>query len=75
MKNKGITMIALIVTIVVLLILAGITIGTLTGENGLIGNSKEAKEQTEIANEKEIIEQATTEAMGKKNMEILLSKT
>ena len=63
--NSGITMIALIVTIVVLLILAGITLGGLTGENGLIGNSKEAKEQTEIANEKEIIEQATTEAMGK----------
>ena len=32
-KNKGITMIALIVTIVILLILAGITIGVLTGEN------------------------------------------
>ena len=64
-KQKGITLIALIVTIVVLLILAGITIGTLTGENGIIGNSKKAKEQTEIANEKEILEQATTEAMGK----------
>ena len=32
-KNKGITMVALVVTIVVLLILAGISIGTLTGEN------------------------------------------
>ena len=36
LSNKGITLIALIVTIIVLLILAGVTIATLTGENGLI---------------------------------------
>lgn len=65
MRNKGITIIALIITIVILLILAGITIGTLTGENGLIKNSNNAKLENEIANEKEILEQATIEAMGK----------
>ncbi len=70
-KEKGITLIALIVTIVVLLILAGITIGTLTGDNGIIGNSKDAKEETEIANEKEILEQATIGAMGKNKNGIL----
>ena len=39
-RNKGITLIALIVTIVVLLILAGISVGALTGEDGII-NQKE----------------------------------
>ena len=64
-KQKGITLIALVITIVVLLILSGITIGTLTGENGIITSSKEAKEQTEIANEKEIIEVAWVDATQK----------
>ena len=35
-KEKGITLIALIVTIIVLLILAGVTIISLTGENGIL---------------------------------------
>ncbi len=34
-REYGITLVALIITIIILLILAGITIGTLTGENGL----------------------------------------
>ncbi len=33
---RGITLIALVITIIVLLILAGVTIATLTGENGLL---------------------------------------
>ena len=69
--QKGITLLVLIVTIIILLILAGITIETLTGENGIINNTKSAKEQTEIANEKEILEKATVEAMGNINMGIL----
>ena len=64
-KNKGITLIALVITIIVLLILAGITIGAITGDNGIIQNALSAKEQTEIANEKEIVEEATVQAMGK----------
>lgn len=46
-----------------MLVLAGITIRTLTGENGLIENAGRAKEETEIANEKEIIERAIVQAM------------
>ena len=43
MKNqKGITLVALVVTIIVLLILAGISIAMLTGENGIIRNAQEA---------------------------------
>ena len=44
MKNKkGITLIALVVTIIVLLILAGISIAMLTGENGILGNASKSK--------------------------------
>ena len=63
-KETGITMIALVVTIVVLLILASITIGAVTSENGILRNANDAKEQTEIAEEKEIVDRATIQAMG-----------
>ncbi len=62
--NKGITLIALVITIIILLILAGITISAITGDNGLINNTGLAKEETEIANEREIVEKATIQAMG-----------
>ena len=54
-KEKGITLIALIVTIIVLLILAGVTIISLTGENGILGKSSDAKLKREIAKEVEQI--------------------
>ena len=57
---KGITLIALVVTIVVLLILAGVSISMLTGENGIITQAKEAKDQTIISDEKESISIAYT---------------
>lgn len=63
-RNFGITLINLIVTIVILIILAGITISTIIGDNGIIKNSKKAKEQTEISEEKKIIDRATVESMG-----------
>ena len=52
-KNKGITLIALVITIIVLLILAGVSIATLTGQNGILTRASDAKEQTEIASVKE----------------------
>ena len=66
-KNKGITLIALVVTIVVLLILAGVSISMLTGENGIIKQASEAKEKTEIAEEKETVELAAVGAASKNN--------
>ena len=63
-KDKGITLLALVITIIILLILAGITISAITGNNGIIGNAGKAKEEAEIANEKEIVEKATVQAMG-----------
>ena len=64
-NNRGITLIALIVTIIVLLILAGVTIGSITGQKGTIKQANDAKEQTEIAQEKEILNNAVVYAMGK----------
>lgn len=42
-SNKGITLIALVITIIVLLILAGISIAMLTGDNGLLTKASDAK--------------------------------
>ncbi len=52
MKNKGITLIALVITIIILLILAGISVSTLTNQ-GILKNAKEAKERSENAQKKE----------------------
>ena len=53
-ENKGITLIALVITIIILIILAGISINLILGQNGVIGKAKKAKNDTEIAQEKEI---------------------
>ena len=60
-ENKGITLIALVITIIVLLILAGVSIATLTGENGILTKANEAKDKTNIANVKEM---AQTDILG-----------
>ena len=52
-KNNGITLIALVVSIIILLILAGISIGMLSGENGILKKASEAKEKTTLAQDKE----------------------
>ncbi len=52
-KTNGITLIALVITIIILLILAGVAIATLTGENGLLTKATTAKEKTEIEDAKE----------------------
>ena len=48
-EEKGITLIALVITIIVLLILAGITLSMVLGPNGIIDRAKQAKEQTQAA--------------------------
>ena len=47
-KERGITLVALVITIIILLILAGVSIAQLTG-NGLFEKAKSAKEETENA--------------------------
>ncbi len=59
-NNRGITLLALAVTIVVLLILTSIGIKLALGNNGIIGEAKNAKEQAEIDEEKGIVKRATT---------------
>ena len=54
-RNKGITLIALVITIIVLLILAGVTIATLTGENGILTKAQEASIQTRGAQVEELV--------------------
>ena len=55
-EMKGITLVALVVTIVVLLILAGVSINLVLGNNGIIAKAKEAAEKTAEAQEKEMTE-------------------
>ena len=52
-EGKGITLIALVITIIVLLILAGVSIAMLTGNNGILTQAKLAKEKTELTKEDE----------------------
>ena len=58
-KTNGITLIALVITIIVLLILTGVSIAMLTGDNGILTQAQRAKEQTENAakNEAEILDE------------------
>ena len=53
-KNKGITLVALVVTIVILLILAGVSINLVVGDNGIITQARKAREETNKANENEM---------------------
>ena len=60
-KTSGITLIALVVTIIVLLILAGISIMMLSGNNGILNRAAEAKERTD---EEQIIEEARMDILS-----------
>lgn len=60
--QKGITLIALIITIIVLIILAGISIAMISGQNGILNRTAEASVQADIAETKEKIK---LELMGK----------
>ena len=48
-KTRGITLIALVITIIVLLILAGISLNLITGEDGILGRAMEAVDENEKA--------------------------
>ena len=52
-EEKGITLIVLVITIIILLILAGVSITMLTGNNGILTQAKLAKENTQVAKEDE----------------------
>ena len=76
-NSKGITILALVITIIVLLILAGITIGAITGNNGLIGQTQDAKLETEKAQIKEDLDIMVVQSIGKDgkvDKEVLMPK-
>ena len=60
--NNGITLIALVITIIVLLILAGVTIATLTGENGILTRASEASRES---GKSQVIEEARVDILAK----------
>ena len=61
-KNKGITLIALVITIIVMLILAAISISMLTGDNSILKKATDSKKNTE---ESQIIEEAKIDILAK----------
>ena len=74
-KDRGITLVALVITIIILLILAGITISSLTN-TGIFGRAKEAKEKTQQAqrNEQEVLSQYMDE-LNKQSSDEKFEKT
>ena len=63
-RNKGITLIALVVTIIVLLILAGISISMLTGQNGILNRAAEAKSKNGTAQNEDLVKLSTMDALS-----------
>ena len=63
-KNGGITLIALVITIIVLLILAGVTIATLMGDNGILTKASEASEKSKQANAEEQVRLSVVASIG-----------
>ena len=62
LKNeRGITLVALVITIIVLLILAGVTLSMVMGESGIFGKANSAKEKTQLSNAEETIRLAVLE--------------
>ncbi|MFR2534184.1 MAG: hypothetical protein ACLS95_02990 [Clostridia bacterium] len=55
-QEKGITMVSLVVTIIILIILAGISVNTLIGDNGIIAKTKQAKQNITLAGEAEAMQ-------------------
>ena len=66
-RNKGITLIALVITIIVLLILAGVAIAMLSGENGILRKAAEAKTKTDKSEEEEQVRLAALSALAADN--------
>ena len=64
-KNTGITLIALVITIIVLLILAGVSISAVMGKNGIVAKAQKAKEETRAGEVQEVIDLWKTEVAAK----------
>ena len=65
MKNRGVTLIALAVTTIVLLIISGVAISYLTGNTGLVNRANSSKEIAGVTEEKEVLSTSVAAAVGK----------
>ena len=74
-RKEGITLIALVITIIVLLILAGVSIAMLTGQNGILSQAQNAKNKTELSSEKEQIKLAVQASITKNPDTLEITKT
>ena len=63
-RNKGLTLVALIITVIVMLIIAGITVATVTGKNGTISNAEKADSEKNRSEEKETVEWAAAQSVA-----------
>ena len=63
-NNKGITLVALVITIIVLLILAGVSISMVVGENGVLNRATSAADKTSEADIKSALENAIMGCQG-----------
>ena len=64
-RNSGITLVALVITIIILLIMAGVSIALVVGDNGVLSKAKEAKTGSIVAEEKEQVNLAYSSALTK----------
>ena len=64
-SKKGITLVALVITIIVLLILAGVSISLVVGDNGVLTQASTASEKSAVAQAEEAVEQAIAGLQGK----------
>ncbi len=74
-NERGITLIALIITVIILLILAGITINSVVGDNGIINKAKDAASKTNqaVINEEESIQEIERQINKEENDELVHS--
>ena len=70
-KDKGITLIALVITVIVLIILAGVAISMLSGENGILNQAAHAKQETEEQSALEKLKLAVNAAMTNEDHQII----
>mgnify|MGYP005769989859 CR=1 FL=1 len=66
LKENGITLIALIITIIILLILAGVSISIVVGDNGILNQAVNGADRTNIARELEMLQMAVSGSLNEK---------
>lgn len=72
--NKGITLIALVITIIVLIILSGISIAMLTGDNSILKNATKAKKEKALGDVREQVLLAINTAFTEYNSKLVLNE-